>query len=202
MSDNKLIITMWETYGCGMEQIAAQVAQHLGLQVHKQAFTSAQIEQAEAERANEGGFMRFVRRVGSMHVGDAVSDGAARAEQESWTQLALENTQLVREEAAAGGVILGRNGAFILNDEPRSLHVKLDGLPTERAKQAAQLKGISLEQATKRLGSEDQFRRNFSINTSTFDPMGNEYYTLVLNAPRLGANECVRLILEAVKSLG
>ena len=151
MSDNKLIITMWETYGCGMEQIAGQVAQQLGLQVHKQAFTSAQIEQAEAERANEGGFMRFVRRVGSMHVGDAVSDGAARAEQESWTQLALENTQLVREEAAAGGVILGRNGAFILNDEPRSLHVKLDGLPTERAKQAAQLKGISLEQAVLQL---------------------------------------------------
>lgn len=202
MSDNKLIITIWETYGCGMEQIADQVAQQLGLSVHKQAFTSDQIEQAEAERANEGGFMRFVRRIGSMHVGDAVSDGAARAEQESWTQLALENTELVRNEAADGGIILGRNGAFILNDAPRSLHVKLDGHPRERAKQAAQLKGIPLEQATKRLPNEDEFRRSFSLNTYNFDPMGNEYYTLVLNAPRLGVNECVRLIVEAAKSIG
>lgn len=196
-----LIITMWETYGCGMEQVAAQVAQQLGLPVHQQAFTSEQIEAAEAERAQEGGFMRFVRRVGALHIDNAVSDGAARAEQESWTELALQNTKLVRDQAATGGVILGRNGAFILTDEPRALHVKLDGHPAARAAQAAQLKGISAEQAAVRLPREDEFRRNFSINTYRFDPMGNEYYTLVLNSPKLGVDECVRLILEAAKKL-
>lgn len=200
-SSRPLIITIWETYGCGMEQIAAEVGAALNIPVHKQAFTSEQIEAAEAERAKEGGFTRFIRRIGSLHIDDAVSDGAARAEQESWTELAIKNTQIVREEAAAGGVILGRNGAFILQDQPRALHVKLDGQPAARAAAAAAYKGIPADQAAKRLPIEDEFRRNFSVNTYRFDPMGNEYYTLVLNAPKLGQAECVRLILEAVKSL-
>lgn len=194
-----LIITMWETYGCGMEEIAAEVAKELGVPIHQQAFTSEQIEAAEAERASEGGFMRFVRRIGALHIDDAVSTGAARAEQESWTELAIQNTEIVRQEADQGGLILGRNGAFILADEPRALHVKLDGHPAARAARAARLKGISGEQAATRLPREDEFRRNFSINTYRFDPMGNEYYTLVLNSPALGVDETVRLILEAAK---
>ena len=196
-----LIITMWETYGSGMEEVAAQVAERLGVQLHKQAFTSDQIEAAEAARAEEGGFMRMVRRVGSMHIGDAVSSGTARAEQESWVELAAQNTKIVRDQAKAGGVILGRNGAFVLQDEPRALHIKLDGHPRARAEQAARLKGISLDEATKRLPKEDEFRRSFSLNTYNFDPAGNEYYTLVVTSPKLGVEETVRLILEAAKDL-
>ena len=198
---NSLIITMWETYGCGMEQIAGRLAEQLGVPVHKQAFTSEQIEAAEAERAKEGGVMRIVRRIGSLHVDNAVTDGAARGEQESWTELAHQNTKIVRDEAAKGGVILGRNGAFILQDEPRALHVKLDGHPRDRAALAAQLKGISADVAADRLPREDEFRRSFSINTYNFDPMGNDYYTLVLNAPKLGVDETVRLIREALNSI-
>ena len=165
-----LIITMWETYGSGMEEVADKVAAQLGVPLHKQAFTSEQIETSEAERAKEGGLMRIVRRVGSLHVGDGVTTGAARDEQESWTELALQNTKVVRDEAAEGGVILGRNGAFILQDEPRSLHVKLDGHAAARAEYAAKLKNIPLEQATRRLPREDEFRRSYSINTYSFRP--------------------------------
>lgn len=196
-----IVITMWETYGSGMEQVAEKVAAQLQIPLHKQAFTSEQVEQSEAERAREGGFMRFVRRVGSLHVDNAVADGTARAERESWNQLAEQNTQIVRQEAEEGGVILGRNGAFILQDEPRALHVKLDGRPAARAEHAAKLKNIPLEQATARLPKEDEFRRHFSLNTYNFDPAGNEYYTLVLNAPKLGVDECVHLILEAARNL-
>lgn len=196
-----LIITIWETYGCGMEEVAALVGEKLGIPVHKQAFSSTQIEAAEADRAREGGFMRFVRRVGSVHVDDAVATGAARSERESWTQMALDNTKIVRDEAATGGVIPGRNGAFILQNEPRSLHVKLDGHPTARAQAAAKLKNIPVEQAAKRLPREDEFRRELSLRTYDFDPAGNEYYDLVLNAPRLGVEECVHLILEAARNL-
>lgn len=195
-----LVITMWETYGSGMEQVADLVARRLGLPLHAQAFTSEQIEAAEAARAEEGGFMRMVRRIGSLHIGDAVAT-SARDEQESWVELATRNTKIVREEAAAGGLVLGRNGAFILQDHPRALHVKLDGHSKARAEAAARAKGIALEQATKRLPKEDEFRRSFSLNTYNFDPTGNEYYHLVLNTPKLGVEETVRLILEAAKDL-
>ena len=196
-----LVITMWETYGSGMEQVAEAVGRELSLPVHAQAFTSEQIEQSEAERAKEGGFARFVRRVGAVHIDDAVVDGTARTEQESWVELARRNTQTVRETAAGGGIILGRNGAFILHDAPRSLHVKLDGRAKDRAALAAELKKIPLEQATRRLPREDEFRRNLSLRTYNFDPAGNEYYTIVLNRPRLGLRETVRLIVEASRHL-
>ena len=60
---------------------------------------------------------------------------------------------------------------------------------------------VSLDEATKRLPKEDEFRRSFSLNTYNFDPAGNEYYTLVVNSPKLGVEETVRLILEAAKDL-
>lgn len=195
-----LVITMWETYGSGMEQVAALVAENLGVPVHAQAFSSEQIEAAEAARAEEGGFMRMVRRIGSLHIGDAVAT-SARDEQESWVEMAARNTKVVRDEAAQGGLVLGRNGAFILHDHPRALHVKLDGHPKARAEAAARERGISLEQATKRLPKEDEFRRTLSQKTYNFDPAGNEYYDLVLNVPRLGVDETVRLVLEAAKDL-
>lgn len=194
-----LVITMWETYGCGMEEVASAVGRELSIPVHAQAFTSEQIEQSEAERAKEGGFARFVRRVGSLHIDDAVADGTARTEQESWVEMARKNTKIVRDTAAQDAIILGRNGAFILKDAPRALHVKLDGHAKDRAALAAELKKIPLDQATKRLPREDQFRRSLSMRTYNFDPTGNEYYTIVLNSPRLGLSETVRLIVEAAK---
>jgi len=55
------IITMWELYGCGMEQIAARVAAELGLPVHGQAFSSEAVEESMAQREKEGALGRFLR---------------------------------------------------------------------------------------------------------------------------------------------
>lgn len=185
-----LIITMWETYGSGMEEVAAQVAERLGVQLHKQAFTSDQIEAAEAARAEEGGFMRMVRRVGSMHIGDAVSSGTARAEQESWVELAAQNTKIVRDQAAVGGVVLGRNGAFILQDEPRALLAHQAGRPPEvHAEAGRPVEGDLARRGDQRLPEEDsEFRRSFSLNTYNFDPAGNECH-LVVNSPKRWASK-------------
>ena len=44
------VVTMWELYGCGMEQIAARVAQELNIPLHGQAFSSEQVEESMARR--------------------------------------------------------------------------------------------------------------------------------------------------------
>lgn len=92
------VITMWELYGCGMEQVAARVAEELGLPVHGQAFSSEQIE------------------------------------------------------------------------------------------------------ASKRQPLEDDFRRELSLQVFRFDPVGDDYYDLVVDATRFSEDEVVALIVAAAKS--
>ena len=68
-----LVITMGNLVR--MEQVAALVAETRRSSA-RAAFSSEQIEAAEAARAEEGGFMRMVRRIGSLHIGDAVATSA------------------------------------------------------------------------------------------------------------------------------
>jgi hypothetical protein len=67
---------------------------------------------------------------GGLDVGD-VSGG-----QHDSYELVMENTGTVQRWAREEGVIVGRNGAFILSDRPMPLHVKLDGPLPQRIERA------------------------------------------------------------------
>ena len=47
-------------------------------------------------------------------------------------KLAAARTREIEEQAARGGVIPGGNAAFVLQDRPATLHVKLDGIARRR----------------------------------------------------------------------
>ena len=57
-------------------------------------------------------------------------------------ELARRNTESVTAAAEEGGIILGRNAAFILRDRPSTLHVKLEGIVARRAEQATGRQGL------------------------------------------------------------
>lgn len=193
------IITMWELYGCGMEQIAARVAAELGLPVHGQAFSSEAVEESMAQREKEGALGRFLRNLtpASLPVpssGDAVI-GQARTVEETARQVTAD----VNRFAADGGVILGRNGAFLLNERPGALHVKLVGKTAARVARAAGLFGISEERSAKRQPLEDDFRRELSLQYFRFDPTTDDYYDLVIDTTRFDEDHVVALIVAAAK---
>ena len=61
----------------------------------------------------------------------------------------MENTGTVQRWAREEGVIVGRNGAFILSDRPMPLHVKLDGPLPQRIERATREAGISPDAAAR-----------------------------------------------------
>lgn len=189
-SDLPLVITMWETYGSNMEPVAARLGEILGLPVHRQAFSSEDIERIAAEDTS-GRAARLTRRP---------STGAAPAEMDSGEIAdagrahAQECLESVEGNARTGGVIQGRNGAFILRDRPNTLHVKLDGQPERRVERAAELAGIPLSRAARRQRDEDEIRVETSLLSFGCDPRDIELYDVILNTTFQDTEETAQMI--------
>lgn len=194
------IITLWELYGCGMEQIAARVAKELNLPLHGQAFSSEQIEGSMAQREREGAFGRFLRTLSPAAIPNSSAGDAVIGAVQTVEETARQVTADVNKFADAGGVILGRNGAFLLHERPGSLHVKLIGGTQARVAKAAKLFGISEERSAKRQPLEDDFRRELSLQIFRFDPVGDDYYDLVVDTTRFTEDQAVALIVAAAKA--
>ena len=114
----RLVVTLFESYGSGASYIGPRVAQSLGVPFHEQAFSSQQIEDAAEQRVeDEGVLSRFFGAVGGSYAG-IEGPSVAMAQRDDY-ELVLENTRIVQEQANQGGVITGRNGAFILADSAR-----------------------------------------------------------------------------------
>lgn len=131
------VVTMWETHGSTMETVAARVAEILGIPVHRQGLTPAEIEELAAQ--DRTGLAADIAR--SLAAGTPAEAGSAQAEA-ALEEIARRNTEAVLERAEVGGVIMGRNGAFILRDRPNTLHVKLDGIVARRRELAADRRAL------------------------------------------------------------
>lgn len=193
----KKIITMWELYGSGMEEIAQRLAAEMNLPLHKQAFTSEEIEASQAERENQSAIGRLLLGSGPVAAAPDGSSTNVTTAVKAIGDAAKQNREVVAEEAKAGGIILGRNGAFLLHDVPGSLHVKLVGPVADRVARAARMSGIPEERAAKRQVVEDSIRREISLMTYNFDPAADEYYDLVIDTSTLSVDEAVAMIKRA-----
>jgi cytidylate kinase len=187
------VVTIFESYGSGAEQIGPRVAEALGVAFHAQAFSSEQLEQPAEQ--DEGLRSRVFAAMGGSY---AALDGPAVAmAQRDDHELVLRNTDWVIDTARSGAVIVGRNGAFILARWPGALHVRLDAPVPRRVERAAQTYGISPERAAKRQRREDELRADMSIRLYGWDPREPTRYDLGLNTDTLGLDACVDIIVHA-----
>lgn len=196
------VITLWELYGCGMEQVAVRVAEDLGLPVHGQAFSSEQIEESAARREKQGPLSRFLDGLPPVATLSTSAGDAAITKAEAVEETARQVTSDVARYAERGGVILGRNGAFLLHNRPNSLHVKLVGRLEDRVANAARISGISTERAARRQPIEDAYRRELSRETFHFDPPADDYYDLVIDATRFTPDQVATIIVAAARCRG
>jgi cytidylate kinase len=198
----KLVVTLFESYGSGASYVSARVADALGVPLHVQAFSSEDIEAAMAVHESRGLLTRVFTAMGGSYASYTGGEGP----NVPWVQegdnygLLTENTRYVEEAAREGGVIVGRNGAFILADWPGSLHVRLDGPLEQRIARAAQESGIDLEQAAKRQKREDQVRADMSIEFYGWDPREVDRYHLVLNTGLMDLNTCADIIVQVARA--
>ena len=114
----------------------------------------------------------------------------------------LQITQHVIEEAARAGnvVIVGRGGAYILQDFPGALHVFL------RASEAVRVKTImtrfnvaSEEEARRMLKRTDENWTAYIKQVYGHDRNLSSHYDLVIDTGRLGYETTVQVILTALK---
>ncbi|MCA2216678.1 cytidylate kinase-like family protein [Jidongwangia harbinensis] len=188
------VVTIFESYGSGADEVGPRVAEALGVAFHAQAFSSEQLEEP-AERADEGLLSRVLTAMGGSY---AALDGPAVAmAQRDDHELVLRNTRWVTDAARAGAVIVGRNGAMILAGWPEALHVRLDAAVPWRVGRAARAAGITPDRAARRQRREDELRADMSIRLYGWDPRVPTGYDLVLNTGTLGVDACADVIVQA-----
>jgi hypothetical protein len=197
----KLVVTLFESYGSGASYVSARVADALGVPLHVQAFSSEEIEAAMSAHESRGLLTRVFNAMGGGYASITNIEGPNVHWQEGGNyELLAANTRYVEGAAQEGGVIVGRNGAFILADWPGALHVKLDGPLEQRIARAAQESGISLEQAAQRQKREDQVRADMSIEFYGFDPREVDRYHLVVNTGLVDLDTCADIIVQVARA--
>jgi cytidylate kinase len=192
------VVTLFESYGAGADQIGPRVAQALDLPFHEQAFSSTEIEDAVVKQESQGGVLsQLFGAMGGSYAG-LEGHSVAMAQQDNHA-LVLDNTRTVLQAAQAGGVITGRNGALILAKWPGALHVLLDAPLQQRVERAAKESGIDIQRAARRQKREDQLRADMSIQFYGWDPRETTRYDLVVNTGTMDLDTCVEIIVQAAR---
>ncbi len=109
--------------------------------------------------------------------------------------------QVIAERAASGeAVILGRAAALVLHDDPRALHVRLDGPPAARVAQAMRVQGIDRGTAARRMRETDRARDAYVRQLYGTEPYDPALYHLVVDSTAIDLDACVDLIAVAAEA--
>ncbi len=189
------VVTIFESYGSGAQEVGPRVAEALGVAFHAQAFSSEQFEDSPEQRDDEGLLSRVFAAMGGSYA--ALEGPAVAMAQRDDHELVLRNTRWVTDAARSGAVIVGRNGALILATWREALHVRLDAAVQLRVERAARTGGITPGRAAKRQRREDGIRADMSIRLYGWDPREPTRYDLVLNTGTLNPDDCAAVIVHA-----
>ena len=200
------LVTVSATYGAGGSQVGPALAQRLGV-----PFVDRLIPSEVAARLGV--------RLGAGLAHDGVSGGvvarlltslapigqAFGAEPPATGPLSdrdfRETTeQVVFERAESGkGVILGRAAAVVLRDDPRAVHVRLDGTREARLRQAMRLQGIERATAERRMRETDRARHAYVHHFYRADARDPALYHLLIDSTVVDLAVCVEIIALAVE---
>lgn len=201
------IVTVSAAYGAGGALVGPRLAERLGAEFFDRALPAEvaerlaiPLEEANARDESIGGVLsRMAMRLapiglafGAETAPDAVDEEAYRRTTEA----------IIREHAADGAlVVLGRAGALVLHNDPRALHVRLDGPRERRVEQASRLGGEA-ERATveKRLDETDRAREAYVRHFYHADPHDPALYHLTIDSTAMPLEAVVDIIERAALS--
>jgi hypothetical protein len=201
------VVTISSSYGALGSEVGRAVASQLQLPFLDRAIPAAVAEKLavpleEAETRDEALAGFFERLLSSFVMMGSVYGSAVppvEVPDEDSFRAATEQTLL--EHARSGdAVIVGRAGMIVLADQPHVLRVRLSGPLEARIAQASERYGLTLEQARRQERENDGARAAWVRRLYGRDVTDPSLYDLVINATRFGVEECVGLIVAAVKS--
>jgi cytidylate kinase len=209
------VITIGRQYGAGGETIGAMVAERLGAElVDRKIFEEVahrlELPHDEVEKHEECGGT-FLNRV-LQALGSASVEFAAPPEAAAWTppysdptldtrKAVLEVTQEVMREAARTGnaVIVGRGGAYVLENDRNVLNVFIRASQTARVEHIRQLLGLNEEQAIRRVKQVDGNRGSYIRQVYNHDWLHPAHYHVVLDSGRLGYDRTADAIVALAR---
>ncbi|MGB7982112.1 MAG: cytidylate kinase-like family protein [Candidatus Nanopelagicales bacterium] len=192
------VVTLFGTYGAGVDNVGRRVAEALDLPYHPQAFSSQTLAGSrDADPAERAMLDRVIDVLGRAHAPEGAHDEATT--DGMIHELVQENDLRVWAAAESGGVIVGRNGPVVLAGRPATVHVMLTGPVEDRIARAAEELGIPLAEAARRQEPEDEIRADMSVVLYGWDPREPGRYDLVLDTSRTSIEEAVDTILAAVR---
>ena len=196
------VITVSATYGAGGSVIAPRLASQLGLPFVDRLISADLTEGAgsqeglvagEQEHTPTGRFLSYFARAAT--VGAIIGPDPQLDEDDdirTRSEAALRNVR-----TGSPAVVLGRAGAVVLAERPRTFHVRLDGPVGDRIALAAHIEQLDPETAARRQSETDRARTLFVKRLYRSDPADPKLYHLVLASTALGVDGTLEVIMAA-----
>jgi cytidylate kinase len=203
-------VTIAASYGSGGSLIAPAVADRLGLPLLDRGIPASLATELDGplmealadDERHEGGLVgRLFSRAVTI---SGYYQGAPLDIPDLGGDDLVANTEKVIRCAArrCGAVVLGRAGMFVLRGWPETLHVRLDGPPEARQRQAMEHEGLDAETAARQQIATDRARacyvRHFYRDCGRWEDPAN--YHMVLDSTVLSFDACVKLIVAAARA--
>ena len=201
---------MSAAYGAGGSVVGPELAHRLGIAFHDRAIpatVSAELGvDLETVLVHDG---RAPRGLDRLLAAAARMPNTALGGMESYpstsrqvdeTLVAERTSTLLRAIADKdGGVILGRGAAAVLAGPPHTLHVRLDGPPEARVRQAMRLRGLAEATAQSRRRDNDAAREAYVKRLYGKNPRDVGLYHVMLDSTALPLDVCVDILAAAVE---
>jgi hypothetical protein len=196
------LVTISASYGAGGSQIGPALAHRLGVEFLDRAIPTRvadrlQVSIDDALAHDESLGDAIGRLVSSFALLPELAGAMVQAGVLAGEDYRRETERLIREHAEGGVVILGRAGAVILRNDPRALHVRLDGPPERRVAKAMELESLDRSDAERLRKSGDRAREAYVRHFYGCDARDPALYHLVIDSTALPEATVVNIIAAA-----
>jgi cytidylate kinase len=201
------LITLSAPYGAGGSYVGPELARRCGVPFVDRAIPTKVAEQLavplqEALARDEAVGIPMARMtIWLGHVGQAVGAPAALTTEAEEGAYRRATEDAIRELAGGeGAVILGRAAAVVLREDPRALHVRLDGPVDARIRQGMEVEGVDRATAERHVTETDRAREAYVEHFYRVDPRDAALYHLVLDSTSIPLGACVDIIVAAARA--
>lgn len=205
-------VTLSAAYGSGGSVVGPLLAERLAVPFHDRAIPAQVAEDLDLDldtvlvhdgRAEHGLSRLFAAVAWLPNTTLGGMEGFLPGSERMDKAVVAERTAEVLRHIAAeqGGVILGRAAAVVLADDPHVLHVRIDGPPEARIRQAMTLRNIDEPTARERQQDNDAARQAYVEQLYGRDPRDLTLYDLMLDSTAVPFDACVDIIERAARSL-
>lgn len=199
------VVTISATFGSGGSVVGPAVAERLGVSFLDRAIPASVAgdlgvpleEVVSRDEQVQSRLTRFLAAAAPASAEWMIGEGPPRGTLLRDEHLLACTQEAIRRSATEGGVILGRAAAIVLRDHPTALHVRLDGDPERRVRQAMTILGLTEQEAREAMARNDTARAAYVRHFYRADAASAEHYHLVLDSTRIPREACVEAIVGA-----